>query len=119
LSEAVEKSLVDVCVKISKRYEIHFVEIGAEDNQVHFLTQSVPRLSVEVIVRTIKNIMAKELFRLHPEINKQLWRGNFCTSGYYVNTAGQYTNEEVIQIYIQNQGNDTSQYKKFIETICC
>ncbi len=113
LSEAVEKSLVDVCVKISERYEIHFVEIGADDNHVHFLTQSVPRLWVEVIVRTVKSITAKELFRLHPEIKRQLWGGNFWTSGYYVNTVGQYANEEVIQRYIQNQGNETSQYKKF------
>ncbi|MBI2271902.1 MAG: IS200/IS605 family transposase, partial [Bacteroidetes bacterium] len=51
LSEAVEKSLVEVCKQISERYEIHFIEIGADDNHVHFLIQSVPSLSVEIIVR--------------------------------------------------------------------
>lgn len=113
LSESVEKSLVEVCENISSRYEIHFVEIGADENHVHYLIQSVPRLSVELIVRTIKSITAKELFRLHPEVKTQLWGGNFWTSGYYVNTVGQYANEEVIQKYIQNQGNEKAEYKRF------
>ncbi len=46
LSEQVEKSLTEVCNKIEQRYEIHFVEIGADENHVHFLIQSVPQLSV-------------------------------------------------------------------------
>ena len=113
LSDKVEVSLVLVCENISARYEIHFVEIGADENHVHFLIQSVPKLSVEVLVRTIKSITAKELFRLHPEVKTQLWGGNFWTSGYYANTVGQYANEEVIQKYIQNQGAEKGEYKRF------
>ncbi len=37
--------------------------------------------------------------------------GNFWTSGYYVNTVGQYANEEVIKKYVQGQGKD-QQYQK-------
>ena len=111
MSELVEKSFIEVCKNIQERYEIHFVEVGTDENHVHFLIQSVPKLSVEIIVRTIKSITAKELFRLHPEVKTQLWGGNFWTSGYYVNTVGQYANEDVIQRYIQNQGNETGVYK--------
>ena len=75
LSDAAENSLVDVCTNISQRYEIHFVEIGADENHVHFLIQSVPKISVETIVRTTKSITAKELFRLHPEVKQKLWGG--------------------------------------------
>ena len=113
LSERVENSLVEVCKQISERYEIHFIEIGADDNHVHFLIQSVPKISVEIIVRTIKSITAKELFRLHPEVKNQLWGGNFWTSGYYVNTVGHYGNVDVIQKYIQEQGDEKIIYKKF------
>ena len=112
LSDAVEVSLVWVCESISSRYEIHFVEIGADDNHVHFLIQSVPMLSVKGIVQAVKSITAKELFRLHPEVKQQLWGGNFWTAGYYVNTVGQYANETVIMKYIQNQGDEKTTYKK-------
>ena len=101
-------SLVEVCRNISERYEIHFVEIGADENHVHFLIQSVPKISVEIIVRTVKSITAKEIFRLHPDVKSKLWGGNFWTSGYYVNTVGQYGNEDVIQKYIQNQSHSFS-----------
>ena len=113
LSESVEKSLVEVCKNIESRYEIFFIEIGADDNHVHFLIQSVPMMCVKEIAQTVKSITAKELFRLHPEVKSQLWGGHFWTSGYYVNTVGQYANEEIIQKYINEQGNEKEVYKKF------
>ena len=68
-----ELSLVEVCIKIEKRFEIKFLEIGSDENHVHFLVQSVPMLSVKQITQTIKSITSKELFRLHPEVKQQLW----------------------------------------------
>lgn len=113
LSDEVEKSLVEVCRKIEKRFDIFFIEIGADENHVHFLIQSVPMMSVKSIAQTVKSITAKELFRLHPEVKRQLWRGQFWSSGYYVNTVGQYANEEIIQKYISSQGDEKNKYKKF------
>ena len=103
-TEAVEESLKTVCIEISQRYEMHFVEIGADEDHIHFLVQGVPKYSVTQIVTIIKSITARELFRLHPQIKKQLWGGNIWTSGYYANTVGQYGNEKVIQQYVQSQG---------------
>ena len=104
----------DICNKISERYEIQFIEIGYESDHVHFLVQGVPTMSVTKLVRTIKSITARELFRLHPEIKQLLWGGKFWTSGYYANTVGQYGNKDVIKEYIENQGNQGKQekYKK-------
>jgi REP element-mobilizing transposase RayT len=77
------------------------------------LIQSVPKVSVEVIVRSVKSITAKEIFRLHPEVKNKFWGGNFWTNGYYVNSVGQYGNEDVIQKYIHNQGDEKTVYKLF------
>ncbi len=59
----------------------------------------------------LKSITAKQLFQKHPEIKAMLWGGSFWTSGYYVNTVGQYSNEEVIRAYDKNQGME-KEYKK-------
>lgn len=107
LDEKVGKSLTKICKEISERYEIHFVEIGYEGNHVHFLVQSVPTMSMEKIVWTIKSITARELYRHHPEIKQELWGGNFWTSGYYGNTVGRYASKEVIQQYVKNQGRQS------------
>ena len=60
--------------------------------------------SEKKIISTVKSITVKEIFRLHPEVKNKLWGGKFWTSSYYVNTVSQYTNEEVIKRYLQNQG---------------
>lgn len=111
-TDSVENTLKEICVGISERYEIRFIEIGVDDDHVHFLVQSVPILSVTQIVKTIKSITARQLFQTHPEIKRMLWGGNLWTSGYYVNTVGQYASREVIERYVAGQGK----YKKLYES---
>ena len=111
LTAEVSKTLKNICLEITSRYEIHFLEIGCDDDHVHFLLQSVPMMSPKKIVNTIKSLTAREIFRLHPEVKRFLWGGKLWTSGYYINTVGQYANEEVIKKYVQGQGNQKD-YKK-------
>ena len=103
-TEEVEHTLKEVSMGISERHEMHFVEIGADEDHVHFLIQSVPTYSPQRIVQIVKSITAKEIFRLHPEVKKKLWGGKFWTSGYYANTLGQYGNEKAIKEYVRKQG---------------
>ena len=101
---SVDNTLKEVCLEISERYEINFVEIGNDEDHVHFLIQSVPTLSVTKIVTTIKSITAREIFKKTPEVKKLLWGGSLWSSGFYANTVGQYANEETIINYVKNQG---------------
>ena len=101
-SEAVSVTMKEICAGIAERYEIQFLEIGMDEDHIHFLLQTgppggVPTMSVSQIVTTIKSITAKQIFAQHPEVKKLLWGGKFWTSGYYANTVGQYASEEVIR----------------------
>ena len=109
LTETVERAIKDVCLEIQKRYEIRFIEIGADENHVHFLLQSVPNLAPSRLVQIIKSLTSKHVFDHHPEVKKILWGGHFWTSGFYMNTVGQYANEDVIKRYVQNQGGRYTQ----------
>lgn len=111
-SDEVEKTLKEVCIEISKRYEITFVEIGSDEDHVHYLVQGVPIQSPKAIVQTIKSITAREIFKTHPEVKKMLWGGHIWTSGYYINTVGQYGNEKVIREYVENQGRQYKQIQR-------
>jgi len=96
-------------LEISERYEIHFVEIGADEDHVHYMVQSIPKKSVTEIVTIIKSITAREMFQRHPELRQLLWGGKFWTSGYYANTVGKYGNESLIQQYVKEQGKNYDQ----------
>ena len=111
----VDEKLKEVCKEISLRYEIEFLEIGTDSDHVHFLVQSVPTYSPTKIVRTIKSITAKEIFRQLPEVKKQMWGGEFWSDGYYISTVGAHGSEEQIQQYVKNQGvlNQTTQLSLF------
>ena len=103
-SAEVDKELKDVCLEIAKRYEIVFLEIGADQDHVHFLVQSVPTYSPTKIVRTIKSITAREIFKRVPQVKKQLWGGEFWSDGYYIASVGQNASEETIRDYVKTQG---------------
>ena len=111
-SKEVEATLKEVCLQLGGIYEIVFVEIGSDEDHVHFLVQGVPIMAPSRMVQIIKSITAKELYRKHPEIKKKLWGGAIWTTGYYINTVGQYGNEAVIQQYVQGQGKQYKQIYK-------
>jgi len=93
-----------VCIEISKRYEIHFLEIGTDKNHVHFLVQSVPKMSTTQIIKMIKSITAKEIFNTRPEVKRELWGGEFWSDGYFVNSVSKFGDETTIIKYVQEQG---------------
>ena len=105
-SKEVDKTLVYICEEISKRYELRFLEIGTDEDHVHFLIQSVPIYSPTKIVTMIKSILARELFKTDPELKKQLWGGNLWSSGYFVNTVSKFGDETSISNYVKEQGKD-------------
>ena len=105
ITEEIDQSLKEICLEISSRYEIYFLEIGTGKDHVHFLTQSVPMMSPKSIAQKVKSITAREIFRRNPEVKRQLWGGAFWSSGYFMNTVSQYGNEEVIARYVRNQGD--------------
>jgi len=105
-TETVDKALRDVCLEISERYEMNFVEIGCDTDHVHFLIQSVPTYSPTKIVTILKSISAREIFKRCPDVKKRLWGGNLWTAGYFVGTVGKHGNEKVVGNYVRNQGKD-------------
>jgi len=109
LTEENELTLKTICLGIALRYDIHFVEIGADEDHVHFLIQSVPMTSPQRIAQIVKSITAREMFKAHPDIKHKLWGGEFWTKDYYVNTVGQYANEAAITQYVKNQGRSYKQ----------
>lgn len=65
-TQDVDLVLVSVCDELEKRYYIRFIELGTDDDHVHFLIQSVPTYSVTKLVPMIKSVIAREVFQTLP-----------------------------------------------------
>jgi putative transposase len=81
-NEEVDEILKIVCIEISLRYEIEFLEIGTDKDHVHFFVQSIPTYSPTMIVRIIKSLTAREIFKRVPEVKEKLWGGQLWSKGY-------------------------------------
>jgi putative transposase len=106
VDEKVDVELKGVCLEIEKRYEVKFLEIGVDKDHVHFLVQSVPTYSVTRLVKMIKSLTAREVFRRCPHVKKGLWGGEFWTDGYFASTVGKHGDQEMIGQYVKGQGSN-------------
>ena len=111
--ENVEEHLRQICLEIEKRYDyIKFLEIGTDQDHVHFLVQSTSNYAPTQIVKIIKSITARQIFVECPQVKKKLWGREFWTDGYFVATVGKNQNETVIKEYVKNQGKQVTEYKQ-------
>ena len=107
--KGVNRSLTEVCLEIEKRYEVKFLEIGTDEDHVHFLVQSVPTYSVSKIVRQVKSLTARHIFSRCPHVKKQLWGGEFWSDGFFASTVGKHGDETMIGKYVRDQGRTYEQ----------
>src|SRR5579864_1692014 len=105
-SKEVDEEVKKICLEISKRYSIYFLEIGTDQDHAHFLIQSVPMYSPTKIARIVKSITAREIFKRKPEVREELWRGEFWTDGYFISSVGRHQSETAIGRYVKNQGKE-------------
>lgn len=108
-----ENTLRSICGEIEERYEFEFEQVGIDTNHVHFLMSAAPKFTPSVIVQRLKSIIAREMFKKHPDLKRELWGGQFWTDGFYVATVGEGGNRDVIREYVRKQGIPVSQLKLF------
>ena len=106
LTEEVISTIVNVCLEITDKYGIKFIEIGTDINHIHYLLQAPPKYSPNEIVTIIKNKTAKMVFKINPDVKKKLWKREFWSDGYYMETISQNMAEMKVIEYVKNQGNN-------------
>jgi len=106
VTSEVDKILKETCMGIGLRYDMHFLEIGTDKDHVHFLIQTVPMVLPSNMVRKVKSITARAVFKQAPEVKKELWGGEFWSNDYYLATVGRNGSEKVIYNYVKQQGRE-------------
>ena len=110
-----EGVIIESMKGFKERYAIEIQTVGFDRNHVHVLCRFLPKYSGGQVIRLLKSITAQEVFRLVPEIKKELWGGEFWTDGYYIGTVSGRGDRRVIENYIKKQGRseDIKQLRLF------
>ena len=72
MNEKTEKVILEITKGIEERYGIEVSHVGFDKNHVHILCKFLPKYSGGQVIRLIKSITAREIFRQMPEIKKEL-----------------------------------------------
>ena len=92
--------------EISDEYEFEIQEMEVGEDHVHILISFHPKYSIGQVVRTLKSISARELFREFPRIKKRLWSGQLWEDGYFARTVGDRMTRQIVEKYIRHHRQD-------------
>ena len=106
LDHAAVASIASTLREIELRYDLVIEQMGDDTNHIHLLISFHPKYSIGEVVRKLKSITARELFKELPRLKKDLWGGEFWTDGYYASTVGTGGNWRVVESYVKNQGHN-------------
>jgi putative transposase len=77
-------------------------EIETDGDHVHLLIDCSPQHSIPSIMKALKGVSARLLFKEFPQLKKKLWGGNLWNPSYFVATVSEHTEAQIRQ-YIQHQ----------------
>ena len=80
-------------------------ELNVQEDHVHLMVSIPPKVSVSVLMGTVKGKLAIKLFKSYPGLKKKpYWGNHFWARGYFVSTIG--LDEDVIRRYVKYQENE-------------
>ena len=90
-----------VLSRLSEEFAWAIDEMELAEGHVHIFLSFPPRDSISKVVGILKSVSAREIFRHHPEVKRELWGGEFWEDGYFARTVGDKVTSEVIRRYIR------------------
>jgi putative transposase len=103
----VKERAVQLIQEISEEYGFDVIEMEIAVDYVHILLSFPPRYSIGEVVRIIKSISARQLFRAFPMLKRKLWSGELWEDGYMRGQLVTVGTREVVEKYIEHHRNIT------------
>ncbi len=101
VKDMVEKDIRTLCEW--KGCEVE--ELNVQEDHVHLMVSIPPKISVSVLMGTLKGKLAIKLFKSYPGLKKKpYWGNHFWARGYFASTIG--LDEDVIRRYVKYQENE-------------
>lgn len=101
LKASILEDMKTIFESVAQGNDWRIIELNILQDHIHIFISTHPKNSPTEIVKKLKGISARLLFKKYPEFKKkEYWGKHLWSEGYYVGTAGVVTSE-AIQKYIQ------------------
>lgn len=98
----VDKRLKEVLKQIALDNQFEIAEMESDNDHIHLLVECSPQQSIPSMIKALKGVSARLLFKEFPQLKENLWGGNLWNPSYFIATVSENT-ETQIRHYIQNQ----------------
>jgi len=98
----VETTLKEIIGQIAEDNNFRIEEMESDLDHIHLLIDCSPQHYIPNIIKALKGVGARLLFKAHPEIKRKLWGGHLWNPSYFIATVSENT-EEQIRDYIRGQ----------------
>ena len=115
LDKEVSDYLKTIFNMIAEGYEFRIDTMEVMEDHVHIFVEVPPKYSPARVVQIMKSISAREVFKVFPNLRKQLWAGELWNDGYFVRSVGDKVTADIIRRYIEYQTHedDSTQLNMF------
>lgn len=102
LQGKVEERLKEIIDEIAKDNRFVIKEIETDLDHIHLLISCSPQHHIPNVIKALKGVSARLLFKEFPELKGKLWGGHLWNPSYFIATVSENT-EEQIREYIKGQ----------------
>lgn len=101
----IKESLKQCFDDIASHSDFRILEVGVDKNHVHLFVKSCPTFSIMQIVRRLKQVSTRQMWKRHEEYLRGFYKRKrvLWSNGYFCSTVGEMS-EDMIKYYVKNQG---------------
>lgn len=97
-----EERLKQMLHEIAKVHKFKILEMECNEDHIHLLIDCSPQNFIPNMIKAMKGITARYLFKEFPAMKKQLWGGHLWNPSYFIATVSENTADQ-IKDYINSQ----------------
>lgn len=102
LTDQVAEDMQELLTKIAADNNFIIESMEVMPDHIHLFVTATPNHLISSMIKALKGVSARYLFKKHPNLKKQLWGGHLWNPSYYVGTVGKIS-EQTIKKYIETQ----------------
>lgn len=102
LEGKVDNRLKELIKSIAKDNNFYIEELETNLDHIHLLINCSPQNYIPSMIKALKGVSARLLFKEFPELRESLWGGHLWNPSYFVSTISENT-EDNIREYINSQ----------------
>lgn len=98
----IELAVNTLIQRIAKEHQFDIIKIEIMSDHINLFIEATPNHRITDMIKALKGVTARFLFKDYPELKKQLYGGHLWNPSYYVGTVGDIS-EDVVLKYIESQ----------------